>query len=191
MQVLGVQARGYSENEKLGTNFRMEGNGMRTEGLRTNLKGSSFGGKVRAQRKFLNLSQEELAVKLGLDRGTIISYEQDRTLPRTREMRTRLAEVLELEYGDLYDPYDGLVLKAAEGVSMGIDFGQLRRSLDKNNGMQLRYWKKMCKFLLEHAAPSLTEKDRGGLESCLKEIERIRKERKAQNKRIAKMSSTR
>lgn len=161
---------------------------------RLELAGLSFGERVRAQRTFLSMTQEELAVKLGVDRGTVSSYELNRTKPRTQRARERLAEVLDLEYEDLYDAYDGVsVPKAIDGISIGVDFGQLRRSMAKNNGLQLRAWKKFMKYVLEYARPSVTDKDRQGIESCLREISKIQKGRRKQkefDKERKRLSST-
>ncbi len=154
---------------------------MQTVTLRASLIGLSFGKRVLTQRRFLGMTQEELAAKVGIDRGTIMNYELGRTLPRTQATRRRLAEVLELEYEELYDVRDGFASKAKPGASMGIDFRQLRRSMSKNNGFQLRCWKKMIKLVLEHV--ELMASDREGMEKCLVEIARIQKERKARNKR--------
>lgn len=45
------------------------------------LKNSSFGDRIRAERRRLGLSQEELAEQLGVSRSSVAYYEADRTVP--------------------------------------------------------------------------------------------------------------
>lgn len=145
-------------------------------------EGLTFGQRVRWQRENLELSQEKLANLLGLDRGTVISYEHDRTVPRTAEMKKRLAEVLEMDYDELYDNTLGSVaVKPKEPVGIGLNFGQLRRSFKKSGGQQLREWKRVFKYILNYTE-TLTEADRAAIGGCIEEIVAVQKARKKVNR---------
>lgn len=145
--------------------------------------GLTFGQRVRWQRQHLRLTQEKLANLLGLDRGTIIEYEKGRSTPRTAQAKRRLAEVLQLEYDALYDNTLGAVaVKSKNPVKMGVNFGQLRRSFKKSNGLQLRCWKQIFKYLLNNAE-TLAEEDRQSILSCVDEIGTVIKQRKKANRR--------
>ncbi len=45
------------------------------------LKNSSFGDRIKAERRRLGLSQEDLAEKLGVSRSSVAYYEAARTVP--------------------------------------------------------------------------------------------------------------
>lgn len=143
-------------------------------------EGLTFGQRVRWKRQEMKLSQEKLARLLGLDRGTIVSYEHDRTVPRTTEMKQKLAETLDMSCDDLYDNTVGAVaVNPKEPAGIGLNFGQLRRSFKKSGGQQLRDWKRMFKYLLTYTE-TLTEKDRREIDRCIGEIIAVQKERKRQ-----------
>lgn len=145
-------------------------------------EGLTFGQKVCWQRRELKLTQEKLANLLGLDRGTIIEYEKDRTVPRTPQAKRKLAEVLQLEYDALYGNTLGAVAVAPKNpVKIGLNFGQLRRSFKKSGGQQLRDWKRMFKYLLNYTE-TLTDDDRRNILSCVEEINSVIKGRKKANR---------
>lgn len=145
-------------------------------------EGLTFGQRVRWKRQEMKLSQEKLARLLGLDRGTIVSYEHDRTVPRTTEMKQKLAETLDMSCDDLYDNTVGAVaVNPKEPAGIGLNFGQLRRSFKKSGGQQLRDWKRMFKYLLTYTE-TLTEKDRREIDRCIGEIIAVQKERKKANR---------
>lgn len=54
----------------------------------------NFGDKVRELRTQKEMTQDDLAKKLGVSRRTIVSYEQGKSYPRHRDMYTKLAEAL-------------------------------------------------------------------------------------------------
>ena len=56
----------------------------------------TFGEKVREGRMKHNLSQVELAKAVGKSRRTVIDWESDKALPRTRNVYNDLAKVLEV-----------------------------------------------------------------------------------------------
>ncbi len=145
-------------------------------------EGLTFGQKVCWQRRELKLTQEKLANLLGLDRGTIIEYEKDRTVPRTPQAKRKLAEVLQLEYDALYDNTLGAVAVAPKNPKgIGLNFGQLRRSFKDSSGQQLRDWKRMFKYLLNYTE-TLTDDDRRNILSCVEEINSVIKGRKKANR---------
>lgn len=151
-------------------------------------EGLTFGQRVRWKRQMMKLSQEKLARLLGLDRGTIMSYEHDRTVPRTTEMKQKLAEALEMSCDDLYDNTVGAVaVNPKDPVGIGLNFGQLRRSFKKSGGQQLRDWKRMFKYLLTYTE-TLTEEDRKEIDGCIGEIIAVQKERKKANRGGAQFS---
>lgn len=145
-------------------------------------EGLTFGQKVRWRRQELKLTQEKLANLLGLDRGTIIDYEKDRSVPRTPQAKRKLAEVLQLEYDALYDNTLGAVAVAPKNPKgIGLNFGQLRRSFKDSSGQQLRDWKRMFKYLLNYTE-TLTDDDRRNILSCVEEINSVIKGRKKANR---------
>ncbi len=56
--------------------------------------------RIRELRKAQNLSQQELAVKLGVDRSTIAKWETGAHSPRTNKMR-KLTKILECSLEEL------------------------------------------------------------------------------------------
>jgi len=55
-----------------------------------------IGKNIAAYRKKLGLTQQELAVKLGLDKGSVSRMEVGRTVPRTNTLQ-KIANVLNVE----------------------------------------------------------------------------------------------
>lgn len=49
--------------------------------MKTNKTPDTFGKRLRATRKFHNLTQEQISIKTGLSLSSIGSYENDRSLP--------------------------------------------------------------------------------------------------------------
>ncbi len=151
-------------------------------------EGLTFGKRVRWKRQELKLSQEKLARRLGLCRETIGEYEHDRSVPRTTEMKQKLAAALEMSCDDLYDNTVGAVaVNPKEPVGIGLNFGQLRRSFKKSGGQQLRDWKRMFKYLLTYTE-TLTDEDRREIDRCIGEIISVQKERRKANRGGAHIS---
>lgn len=72
----------------------------------------TFGEKVRAERKKLHLTQEDLAGKLGVSRRTVFTWESGRARPRTRETYEKLAEALNVPLRFLLTDDEAFVLEA-------------------------------------------------------------------------------
>ena len=140
-----------------------------------------FATMVRTRRSELRLSQTELANLLGLDRGTISSYERGLTVPRTAQQKYRLAEVLGLSPDQLYtNTLGAMAVKPAPQISLGLNYGQLRRSFKETGGLQLRAWKKVFRYLL--LIGTLPEAERSEVQACVTEITAVQKLRKRQNR---------
>lgn len=73
-----------------------------------------FGEKLKALRAEKNLSQVEVASRIGMSRRAYIAYEQDGVYPRKREIYYKLAEVLGCDPNYLLTENDDFVLQAAE-----------------------------------------------------------------------------
>lgn len=56
--------------------------------------------RIRELRKAQNLSQQELAVKIGVDRSTIAKWETEANCPRTDKLR-QLAKILDCAVEEL------------------------------------------------------------------------------------------
>ena len=74
----------------------------------------TFGQKVRDARKKLGLSQAALADKIGRSRRTVVDWEQDRTLPRTRKIYGDLADALGVPIGWLLTDEADFVIRSEE-----------------------------------------------------------------------------
>ena len=74
----------------------------------------TFGEKVKAQRKSMDLTQEELAVRIGVSRRVITSYENDRSRPRGLPAYKRLAEALEINVNYLLSEDEAFIADAEE-----------------------------------------------------------------------------
>lgn len=110
----------------------------------------TFGKKVRDRRKVLGMTQSELAKKIGVCRDTVMHYEDDTHVPRTKERRQRLAEVLQIPYNDLFREDDRI-----DQREIGLDWEMLRNvlrneNLPRNEQLaQARLWKKMLRYLID------------------------------------------
>lgn len=56
----------------------------------------SIGGKIRSQRNKYNLTQDELADKIGISRNYISDLENDRYVPSVKTL-SRIASVLKMD----------------------------------------------------------------------------------------------
>ena len=74
----------------------------------------TFGEKVKAERKKLNLSQDELAAKVEVSRRTITSWETDKALPRTRKIYESLADSLQVPVSYLINEDEAFMIEAGE-----------------------------------------------------------------------------
>lgn len=74
----------------------------------------TFGEKVKAERKKLNLSQDELATKVEVSRRTITSWETDKALPRTRKIYESLADSLQVPVSYLINEDEAFMIEAGE-----------------------------------------------------------------------------
>ncbi|MFI3326119.1 MAG: XRE family transcriptional regulator [Clostridia bacterium] len=73
-----------------------------------------FGEKIRTERNKLNLSQQELAKKLGVSLRTITNYETANMYPKKREIYTKLAEVFNVDINYLLTENEEFVITAQE-----------------------------------------------------------------------------
>lgn len=74
----------------------------------------TFGEKVKKARNEHNLSQVELAEKVGKSRRTVIDWENDKALPRTRNVYEDLAQVLEVPVSYLLTDDAEFIVSAEE-----------------------------------------------------------------------------
>ena len=74
----------------------------------------TFGEKVKKARKEMELTQAQLAEKIGVSRRTITSYEADAFPPRTKELYCKLAEALDVNVNYLLTQEDEFILDAGE-----------------------------------------------------------------------------
>ncbi len=72
----------------------------------------TFGEKIREARKKLNMSQDDLAEKIGVSRRTITSWETDRALPRTKKVYEKLSEALNTS--ELFRPDETFIIEPGE-----------------------------------------------------------------------------
>lgn len=72
----------------------------------------TFGDKVKTARINLNLTQEEVASRMGITRRALISYEQDKSRPRGIEKYKKLANALEINVNYLLNEEDEFVATA-------------------------------------------------------------------------------
>lgn len=72
----------------------------------------TFGEKIRGRRGELNLTQDELAQKIGVSRRVITSYENDRSRPRGTEGYRRAAEALKVNINYLLSEDDEFINEA-------------------------------------------------------------------------------
>lgn len=74
----------------------------------------TFGEKIKKARTEHNLSQVELGEKVGKSRRTVIDWENDKALPRTRKVYEDLASVLEVPLSYLLTDDADFVVSAEE-----------------------------------------------------------------------------
>ena len=72
-----------------------------------------FGEKLRKHRVESDLTQAELAAKVGIAMRTIINYEDGSTYPRKREIYTLLANALDIEVDYLRSENDEFISDAS------------------------------------------------------------------------------
>ncbi len=73
----------------------------------------TFGEKVRQERTKLQLTQDELATKVGVTRRVITSYETDKSRPRGTESYKKLADALGVNVNYLLSEDDAFLADAA------------------------------------------------------------------------------
>lgn len=74
----------------------------------------TFGEKIREERKKQNLTQKELADKIGVTNRVITSYETGKSFPRTRDAYKRIADALGINVNYLLSDDEAFVLEAKE-----------------------------------------------------------------------------
>ena len=73
----------------------------------------TFGEKVKQERNRLNLTQDELAGRMGVTRRLITSYETDKSRPRGTEGYKKLAEALEVNINYLLSEDDAFLAEVS------------------------------------------------------------------------------
>lgn len=61
----------------------------------------TFGRKLKALRASKDLTQEEMASKLGLSRRAYLAYEQDKSKPRNEATYQKMANILDCDISEL------------------------------------------------------------------------------------------
>lgn len=74
----------------------------------------TFGEKIREERKKQNLTQKELADKIGVTNRVITSYETGKSFPRTRDSYKRIADALGINVNYLLSDDEAFILEAKE-----------------------------------------------------------------------------
>lgn len=74
----------------------------------------TFGEKIREERRKQNLTQKELADKIGVTNRVITSYETGKSFPRTRDAYKRIADALDINVNYLLSDDEAFVLEAKE-----------------------------------------------------------------------------
>ncbi|MCM1288390.1 MAG: helix-turn-helix domain-containing protein [Clostridium sp.] len=74
----------------------------------------TFGEKIREERRKQNLTQKELADKIGVTNRVITSYETGKSFPRTRDAYKRIADALGINVNYLLSDDEAFVLGAKE-----------------------------------------------------------------------------
>ena len=129
----------------------------------------TLGEKIRAQRKALHLTQAELAEKAGVSRRVIISYETNKTQPRTKNGLLELARALNVNVDYLTNDSS----KPSNGSS---DFSKLLDELlnefsplsaeSKYSLDDLNRWQRVFQYLLENCS-TLSIDDKIMIRACL------------------------
>ena len=73
-----------------------------------------FGDKVKELRIQIDITQEELAKKIGVSPRTIFAYENGETYPRRRDIYNKLADLFEVELNYLLTEDEEFVTVARE-----------------------------------------------------------------------------
>lgn len=74
----------------------------------------TFGEKIREERRKQNLTQKELADKIGVTNRVITSYETGKSFPRTRDAYKKIADALGINVNYLLSDDEAFVLEARE-----------------------------------------------------------------------------
>ena len=74
----------------------------------------TLGEKIKEERKKLNMSQDDLARAMNVSRRSVTSWETDKSLPRTRKVYEKLAEVLQVPLNYLLQDDQAFILEAYE-----------------------------------------------------------------------------
>lgn len=74
----------------------------------------TFGEKIREERRKQNLTQKELAEKIGVTNRVITSYETGRSFPRTRDAYKKIADALGVNVNYLLSDDEAFILDAKE-----------------------------------------------------------------------------
>ena len=74
----------------------------------------TFGEKIREERRKQNLTQKELADKIGVTNRVITSYETGKSFPRTRDAYKRIADALGINVNYLLSDDEAFILEAKE-----------------------------------------------------------------------------
>ena len=130
----------------------------------------TLGEKIRAQRKVLRLTQAELAEKVGVSRRVIISYETNKTQPRTETGLLELARALHVSL-------DYLTSDNSKPVHDSSDFSELLNELldeflsAENNYSfdELNRWQRIFQYLLDNCL-TLSNNDKLIIMVCLCDI---------------------
>ncbi|MDE6845901.1 MAG: helix-turn-helix transcriptional regulator [Lachnospiraceae bacterium] len=116
----------------------------------------TFGEKVRSRRKYLQLTQQELADKIGISRRAVISYEKDISQPRTNEDYARLAEALDVNV-------NVLLTEDSQCTPVGLDFMELMNKFSCYNSdsvldsEQLKMWEQILEYVESNCVSLVTE----------------------------------
>ena len=73
-----------------------------------------FGDKVKELRTRIDITQEELAKKIGVSPRTIFAYENGETYPRRRDIYKQLAELFGVELNYLLTEDEEFIAEAAD-----------------------------------------------------------------------------
>ena len=129
----------------------------------------TLGEKIRAQRKALHLTQAELAEKVGVSRRVIISYETNKTQPRTENGFLELARALNVNV-------DYLTNDSSKPSDVSSDFSKLLDELlnvfsplsaeNKYSLDELNRWQRVFQYLLENCS-TLSIDDKIMIRACL------------------------
>jgi transcriptional regulator with XRE-family HTH domain len=74
----------------------------------------TFGEKVKSERTKLNITQADLAARIGVSRRIITSYENNQSFPRSRETYKKLAEIFGIDVNYLLTEDESFELDARE-----------------------------------------------------------------------------